>query len=240
MEGRHLGSTFTQLMTIPEAASRLGCSQRSVHNYLKKGFLKREATRNRKVLLRPEDVEQLAEELGTDFPVINRRTIFQLNRRVMQLEEEMQTMKTMWAAMGLQEKPLRMNVREMAGLFKAVTDYLTLEKYQLKELDSWAGIFNQVDETTVEQIGEITGSTQPWKPLLDLATKMSMALSPKAVKNDLALQALQAKMEQGRRKVRTAALFWIESGKGTIPKGLFQALDTPQDELRRALVSKNG
>jgi DNA-binding transcriptional MerR regulator len=227
-------------MTIPEAAARLGRSKRSITYYLKKGLLKREATRNRKVLLRPEDVEQLAEELGTDFPVINRRTIFQLNRRVMQLEEEMQTMKTMWAAMGLREEPLRMNVREMAGLFKAVTDYLALEKYQLKELDSWAGIFNQVDETTIEQIGEASGSAQPWKPLLDLATKMSGTLSPKVVKTDLALQALQAKMEQGRKKVRAAALFWIESGKGTIPQGLFQAMDTPQDELRRAIVSKNG
>jgi len=238
MEGRHLGSTFTQLMTIPEVASRLGCSKRSVNNYLKKGFLKKEAIRNRKILVRPEDVEQLAEELGTDFPVVNRRTIFQLNRRVTQLEEELRTMKAMWESMGIQEKPLRMGEKEAAGLQRAVVDYLALQKYQLKELESWAGIFNQVDETTIEQLAAVTSSAQPWKPLFDLVNKMSSSLSPKKVKDDLSLQSLAAKMEQGRKKIRTASLFWIESGRGTIPQTLLQALDTPQDELRRALSAR--
>jgi excisionase family DNA binding protein len=225
-------------MTVPEAAARLGCSKRSVHNYLKKGFLRKEAIRNRAVLVKSEDVEQLAEELGTDFPVVNRRTVFQLNRRITQLEEEMRVMKTMWEAMGIQEKPLKMDDKEAASLHRAVIDYLTLPKYQLKELDSWAGIFNQVDEKAIEHLAAVTGSAQPWKPLFDLVTRMSDFLSPKKVKDDLSLQALKAKMEQGRKKVRAAALFWIESGKGTIPQALFQALDTPQDELRRALTGR--
>lgn len=229
-----MGST-SSLMTITEAANRLGRSKRSIHNYINKGFIRRKSV-DGDVVVHREDVEQLAEELGTDFPALNRRTLFEINNRLRKLEEEMATVKQVWSSLGLQENPLRPDAKEAAALHKAATDYLSVDTYQWKELESWSGLFLQIDERVIEKVGEVTSSHQPWHPFLTLASRMvEFVGKAKGIKTDISLQSLRAKLEMGRKRVREAALLWVEAGKGTVPAHLFKALDSDKESLLRSL-----
>lgn len=222
-------------MPIGEAANRLGCTKRSVHNYINRGFVRR-VVRDGKALVHREDIEQLALDKGTDFPALSRKSMFEVMHRLRRLEEQMALVHGMW---GIQEKPLRPSVREAAGLYKAATDYLSVDKWQVHELDSWAGLFNQFDEKTLEVVAEAVSETQPWKVFHDLAGRMlDFVTKSKDLKSSLQLQALRTKLDMGKKRVREAALFWMEAGKGTIPSHIFKALDTPKEDLLRALSGK--
>jgi len=232
-----LGST-TSLLTYDQAANRLGCTKRSVHNYIERGLLKR-VVQSGKVLVRRDDVEQLAEESGTDFPALNKKTVYQMLSRLKKLEDRYEMMTQIWDTLGLQEKPLRPEPKEAAQLHRAATDFLTVATYQLKEMQSWAGVFVRIDDAAVETVAEATGSLQPWRPFHDLAHRMLDHLEKqKALKTDIELQALQAKLQLGRRRVREAALFWIEAGRGSVPEQALRALDTPGEALLRDLGGK--
>lgn len=229
-----MGSTFT---TIDEAAHRLGKHRRSISNYMDKGFL-RKVHRGRRVVIPTEDVEQLAVELGTDFPALTRRTFFEMQSRLKSLEEKMALVEQVW---GIQEKPFRPNQKEAVGLYVAVTQYLQAKTYQASELEAWAMTLNRIDETALTAVAEANLTTKPWEPFFELVTRMlSFVDAQKDLKANLTLQALRAKLDAGRRKVREAALFWIESGRGTVPQRLFRVLDTPKEDLLRALASGEG
>jgi hypothetical protein len=219
------------LLTITEVATRLGRHRRSIHNYLEKGFLRR-VERNGKVLVPSEDVEQLAVELGTDFPALTRRTLFEMQAKIRKLEEGQRVFEKMW---GIQEKPLRPSPNEAAGLLKATTDYLSNTSWRFEELNSWALLFNRVDEETLDALAEHGMTTKPWEPLYDLSLRM-LAFIDKTKAETLELQALRATMESGRKKIREATLFWIERGRGTVPQQVFKLLDSPKEDLLRSLA----
>lgn len=226
-----MGSTF---LTIDEAARRLNRHRRSVANYLDKGLLKK-IVRGRNVLIPAEDVEQLAIELGSDAPAMNRKSFLEMQSRLKKLEEKMAVFEAIW---GAQEAPLRPNPKEAAGMWQAVRDYLSNKTYQFQELQAWAGLFNRIDETTLSAIADHALDPAPWRPYYDLVTRMLDHLdSKKELKTSLLLQACRAKMDAGKRKVREAALFWIESGRGTVPAALFKTLDTPKEDLLRSLTA---
>lgn len=229
-----MGSAFC---TIDEAANRLGRHRRSIHNYINKGFLKR-TVRDGKVLLDRDEVEQLAIELGTDFPSVTRRSFFALQAKVKKLEQQMALVEDVW---GIQEKTLRPSQKEAEGMHKAATDYLLAAGWKYEELESWAALFNQFDETTLDSLASATTNAKPWEVFYSLASRMTQfAQTHKEYKTSLHLQALKTKLEMGRRKVREAALLWIEMGKGTVPAQVFRLLDTPQEDLLRRLTRPNG
>jgi hypothetical protein len=224
-------------MSIEEAARRLGKHRRSISNYMDKGFL-RKIHRGRKVVIPTEDVEQLAVELGTDFPAMTRKTFFDMQSRLKKLEEKMFLVEQVW---GIQEKPFRPNQKEAVGLHTAVTQYLQAKTYQAGELEAWAMTFNRIDEKTLTTVAEACLTAKPWEPFFELVTRMlEFVDDQKELKSSLTLQALRAKLDAGRKKVREAALFWIESGKGSIPQQLFRSLDTPKEDLLRSLAAGGG
>jgi hypothetical protein len=220
-------------MLIEEAANRLGCTKRSVHNYINRGFVRR-VVRDGKTCVQREDVEQLALDKGTDFPAMSRKTMHELNHRIRKLEEQMALVQEAW---GIQEKPLRPSEKEAAGLYKAATDYLSVAGWKAHELETWANLFNQFDEKTLEALADAMKDSQPWKVFFELSSRMlEFITNAKGAKESLQLQALRAKMEMGKKKVRESALFWIESGRGTVSAHIFKALDSPKEDLLRALA----
>jgi hypothetical protein len=229
-----MGSTF---VTVDEAAARLDRTRKTIFEYLKKGFLHRHL-RNNKVMIDRDEVEQLAVELGTDFPAITRHTMFGVLSRLKKLEEQMHVVEATW---GLQERPLRPNPNEASGLFRAATDFLCATEWDVQQLETWAGLFNQVDEETLTRVAAAVNETKPWEVFYRLAGRMvEFVDAVPAAKEVLALKALRAKMEMGRKKVREAALLWIEAGRGGVPDHVFKALDTPQEDLLRRLSRPSG
>lgn len=232
-----MGSTF---LTIGETANRLNVSKRTVHNYIDKGFLRR-LLRDGKVYLSKEEVEQLAVDLGSDFPALTRKNMYDVTRRLRQLEEKMAVMEQVWATWGVQDQPMRPDNETAAKLYDAATGFLTVSRWPLEVIESWTKVFNQMDETFLESISVVAKTPQPWLVFYQLATKMlEFVTQAKETKSSLLLQALQTKLQMGRRKVREEALFWMESGRGLVQPGALPLPETPQEELLRHLPRKNG
>jgi len=229
-----MGSAFC---TVAEAAARLGKSKRTIWTYIDKGFLKRNL-RDGKVHISRDEVEQLALELGTDFPTLSRKTFYELQSKVKALEVQMAMVQATW---GASEAPLRPSEKEAAGMHKAATDYLCTTTWTYDELVNWSKIFPSIDETTLNAVAKAALTMKPWEAFYSLAERMLEFVSAsKNLKTTLALQALKHALEQGRVKVREAALLWIETGKGSIPNEVFRLFDTPKEDLVRRLVRPNG
>jgi excisionase family DNA binding protein len=235
-----MGSTSSPCMSFDEAANRLNVTKRSIHNYIKKGFLRR-VVRGSTVLVYREEVEQLAEDSGTDLPALSRKTLLDMSHRIRKLEEQMVMVQEIWSTWGVVEKPLRPAPEEAAGLFRAATSYLTADKYQLKEIESWAVLFVQIDEKTLMAVAEATKTLKPWEVFYTLVDRMLSFLSKsKELKGSLHLQSVKAKLDVGRRKLREAAMLWIEDGRGSVDPSIFRSLDSPKEDLIRTLSRQSG
>jgi hypothetical protein len=233
-----MGSTSSRFLTINETATRLNVSRRTVHTYITKGFLRRNL-RDGKVLLLKEEIEQLAVELGTDMPALTRKTFFNLTARVRRLEEQMAMAQAAWGAQEM--KPMRPNTQEAVALYKAATDYLATKEWKFEAMSQWAELFGHFDEELLRRLAEANLTVQPWLVFYTLAARMSSYLgSTKEMKDDVRVQALRAKLEQGRKRIREMALFWIESKQGIVPAEVFKDFDTPKDDLLRSLGVKTG
>jgi len=222
-------------MSFKEAANRLGRSVRSVHSYAKQGFLKK-IVRDGKVLLHAEDVEQLCIELGADLPAMNRKTFFQLQARIRQLEEKMAFVEGMW---GIGEKPLHPSETETAELFDAVSAALASDAWSFPEMDMWAGLFLRFDETTLLQIAKTGLIARPWELFFELGNRfMQYVGKTPALKTDLQLQGLYRKLEAARKHLRGEAILWAEIRGGTLSEGVLKSLSTPKEDLFRRLGQK--
>lgn len=222
-------------MTFEEAANRLGRSKRSVHNYVKQGFIKRSML-DGKVVLQRDDVEQLAVELGADLPAMNRKTFFQLQSRIQKLEEQMVLVQQMW---GIQEKPLHPNETEAAGLYRAALDSLkSAPTWSVQEMEMWVDLFLRFDETTLTQVSKTARINNPW----DVFMKLSMGFSnqvgqDKGLAASLPLQALLSKIETARKRLKAEAVLWVEANRG-LPSD-FKQYDTLKEDLIKRLGSKS-
>jgi hypothetical protein len=226
-----MGSDFC---TFEEAATRLCRSKRMIHNYVKKGLIRRKLEKD-SVLLYREDVEQLAVELGSDMPAMTRQTFFQLMNRVRKLEEDTAVFKRMW---DVQDRPLRPSNEEAIGLFNAATQAAKCKEWKYEELETWASMFDRMDEVFFDTVAKATVLSKPWNVFYNLCLNMMGFASEKnREKPDLQAQILHKKLDEGRKKMRSTVLMWIEAGRGTVPEAVFRQLNNDQDDLLRRLTA---
>lgn len=229
-----MGSEF---YTLDEAANRLSRTKRMVQLYIKKGLLTRKL-RDGKVVLLKSEVEQLAIDLGTDLPPLNRQTIIQLFNRVQKLENDMALMKIIW---DIKDHPLRPSEAEASGLYRASAAALAASTWSIKEIEMWAGIFLQMDELALESICKATALQKAWEPFFNLCLRLMDFVSKLNKKQpSLEAQALEKKLEEGRKKLRGTILMWIEMGKGGIPESFILAITSESDEVLRNLTRRVG
>lgn len=222
-------------MTFEEAANRLGRSKRSVHTYVKQGFI-RKSLLDGKVVLQREDIEQLAVELGADLPAMNRKTFFQLQSRIQKLEEQMVLVQQMW---GIQEKPLHPSETEASGLYRAALESLNSSPFwSVQETEMWVDLFLRFDEVTLTQISKTAKINNPWDVFMKLALGFSQQIGQdKGFAGSLPLQALYRKVETARKRLKAEAVLWIEAHRG-LPMDMAQ-YDSPKEDLLRKLGSKS-
>jgi predicted DNA-binding protein (UPF0251 family) len=225
-----MGSVFIR---FDEAATRLGVSKRSIHNYLKKGLLRR-SVQDGEVLLHKDEVEQLAVEMGADFPALNRKSFFQLMSRLQKMEERMTVVMRM---LDIRDNPLRPNINEARALYAAAKESLERGNWPRAEMKTWAGVFDRFDEVALERIQEAVNETNPWAPFFKLVVGMQDFLAKEGgAKPDLSTQTLQQLLDEGRKKIRATVVMWIELGRGTIPQNLLKTLDSDKEALLKKLA----
>lgn len=222
-----MGSAF---LSFEEAANRLGRSKRSIHNYVKRGFIKR-TLHGGDVVLRREDVEQLAIELGADMPAMTRHSFFRMQARLDKLENEMTTVKHI---LEIRDEPLRPSTEEVRGIYGAARAALSVGKWSTEEVESWSSLFERMDETFLDYLVKATQELKAWVPLFELCLAMQESASHQ-LKTSLEWQARYRQLEEGRKKLRGTIIVWTEMGRGTSHDLLLSALDDPKEGLIRRL-----
>jgi hypothetical protein len=220
------GNNGARTCSFEFAANRLQRSKRTVHTYVNQGFIRR-ITENGKVVLLLEDVEQLAVELGTDTPALNRKTFFQLSSRVKKLEDEMNAVKHI---LEIRDAPLRPSELEAKGLYAAAAESLGRRKWSIDEMRLWAEQFERMDEVTLDTFREALGEPKPWQLFYELCLEMMKTLSSET---SLECMALHRKLDEGRKKMRATIVMWIEMGRGSIPDNVFRLIDSGKESVLR-------
>lgn len=223
-----MGSNF---VSYDWAANRLNKSKRMIHNYIKDGLLTRYRSENESVL-RQDEVEQLHVELQSNNKTITRKTVILLEQRVKRLEDEMNAVKHI---LEIRDNPLRPSVQEAAGLRSASINALGRGTWKLEELSLWADQFERIDEITLDAFAKAApGEPKPWAEFYNLCLAM-MAF----VENQRGLEsaAIWKRLDEGRKKLRSTVLIWVELGRGSVPDQVFDLVDTSKERVIRRLAS---
>lgn len=229
-----MGSGF---YTFEEAATRLGRSKRSLHDYVKKGLIKKRLNGRESVLDR-EDVELLASEQGTDYPSLNKKTFLKAQTRLQKLEDEMKMVKHILQIRDVQ--PLRPDPTTSLGLLSAAKTYLGVDReavWMPALIEKWADIFERIDEETLSALVSGSNEAQAWIPFFKFCSQMADFCWEQDKKTpSLAWQAMGTRLETARQGMRRAIMVWLEMGGGTLPEKLLSGLEGPRDSFMRRMA----
>lgn len=224
-----MGSLF---YSFQEAASRLGVSKRSIHNYVKRGYI-RKANHEGNIVLIKEDVEQLAADTGVGLPAFNQKNFFLLLRRVEKLEQDMLVARR---RLDIELDPLRPNQQESALLMKEAEASLLRGNWVDEEIKQWVHVFERLDETALENIKAHTGSMNPFVPFF----KLAMAFMAFIAKDDgfnisIEKQLLHKEVDTARIKMRKCIFMWMKVNEPTNSEDILQSLETDKDKFFKKL-----
>lgn len=218
------------------AANRLNLTKRSVRSLVQRGLLKKQIVEG-EVLYDQVEVEQLASERGTDYPVLNRRTFIELQTRLTKMEQDMAVVRR---SMDISANPLRPTAHEAAQLYRAAGAALAAGKWTLEEMESWASIYDRLDEPALALIGEVAVEDKPWEVFFRLCTSQMLQVgTDKGFTTTLKLQEIHKKLDEGRKKLRGSILVWIELQRGNPAEKALQAVENGVDDLKRRISGRN-
>lgn len=230
-----MGSAF---YTFAEAANRLKRTTRTVHNYIKRGFLRREVYNGEAVVNR-EDVDRLAEDAGIDLPSMNRKSFIEMQNRLRKVEEQMRTVMHM---LQLRDDRLRPSPEHAGKFYKAAVDSATRAgKWALGEVVQWSTQFEKMDEVFIEQVCDSVKNNGAYAQFMWLNLKMmEYAYDKNAEKPDIEWQAVHKKLQASYASLRSSAIIWIEMGRGGKNDMVFETVDDPKNALYRGLQAHAG
>jgi hypothetical protein len=218
-------------------ANRLNVTTRTVRNYVRDGLLKQYVVNNRAVYDRSE-VEQLAIDQGSDVPALTRKTVFALVARIQKLEQDMEVMRR---ALAIQNAPLRPTNTEALELYQAASLSLGCRKWHLDEMKMWSTVFDRLDEPALQLIGSAAVLDKPWETFFQLCLAQINYISQlPGFATNLELQMLHKQLDEGRKKLRSSILIWIELHRGQSQvQDTLQVLEKGTNTLLRRLGGKS-
>ncbi len=224
----------SQFYSFEEAANRLGCSKRTIHNHVRHGYI-RKAHRDGKVVLHREDVEQLANETGVDMPAFNKKNFYLLMARVQKLEQDMGLCRRI---LDVRDSPLRPSKNDALQLMAAASKALAANYWTDEEIDNWSTIFDRLDEVSFEMLSEHIETTHPYEIFFKLCLAQMRDVSKRTeFQTTLSLQLLHKKLDEGRKKLRATILMWMRITNGNIPEQVLQKMESDKGSLFQKLTS---
>lgn len=230
-----MGRTF---VTFEDAARLLKCSKRTVHNYVKKGLLRREYSEGTVVLCQ-EDIEQLADEFGSQLPALNNRTLLEILGRLKSMEVQLAVFKKMH---GIEEHPpLRPDPEEALKLVGNAQWYLEKKVFTSPELDLWVSLFQRMDELTFDLIRRAGARNDFWQDFFNLCLHlMDFTSDPSKCKGSRIWVRHHLELNECRKSLRSLVLMWVELGHGKATDALRRHLGGGKDDLVRRLTGAVG
>lgn len=197
----------TDLMTYAAAAKHLGITERSVRNYVRRGFLQTKSiSGTRGKFLSPSEVEELR-VLKTEHAAagpVSRQEILLLVSKVKRLEYGMATVLRLLDA---KDAPLCITPEYAQELHAASLLQLNRAGWSVEELEPWTEIFLRIDEDDLETIASATKDHKPWVLLLKVCQTMTTdVVNNNTYASSLGLQDVHRALAEGRRRMRAASL----------------------------------
>lgn len=229
-----MGSLF---YTFEEAAARLSCSKRTIHNHVKHGYL-RKTNQAGKVVLHKEDVEQYAIDKGTDLPALNRKNVAFLEARIQRLERDMAVCKLV---LDIRDNPVRPSKEDATALLREASKAIAANYWTEAELDMWATVFNGFDEVSLNLLQEHLALPRPYETFFKLcvAQMQNISIRPE-FQTTLSLQLLHKKLDEGRKKMRETLLMWTSVTGGVVPEMVLETLESEKGALFKKLSNPKG
>lgn len=214
-------------------ANRLSTTTRTIRNYVRDGLLKQYMQDNKPVYDR-EEVEQLAIDRGSDAPALTRKAVFALMNRVQKLEQDNEVIRR---ALDIQNSPLRPEPAEALGLYRAASLSLGAGKWHLDEMKTWATLYDRMDEVGLKLIGDAAVLDKPWEVFFKLClAQLAQLVATPGFKTTLDLQILHKHLEEGRKRLRSAVLIWVELHRAQDPvMQVVQTMESGAGALLRRL-----
>jgi len=192
-----MGSTF-QYVTLEKAMEALHVSKRTVYRHVKRGLL-RTAKQGQALLVSREDVQTLV-ELNKQNPnarPIHKKTVYQLEARIHQLETEMRVVKRM---LDLHHEPLDLSIDELLSLYRMALHHLKEDWAPQSEV-MWADTFIRLRLEDIEKLASAVEDDDPWRPFHQLAR--CMVSEPHDIDKKLQFAA-------GKNNVEKIAYIWVK------------------------------
>lgn len=219
--------------TVAEAALILKKDERTIRDYVKKGYLRGERA-GRSFSVNEEDVKSMA--ASGEVPEFNKTSFMALMARVRSLEEKMSVVQR---AMEIRDDPIRPSPEECAGLVSQATKASDYTSWDRKEIQMWSHLFDRMDEVALDAIAKEALSARPWESFYSLCIKMMDYVSTMSKEDwDPEWALLHKQLDEGRKKLRGTILMWIEMTHGYAARSLISALSTDKEDLVRRLAAK--
>jgi excisionase family DNA binding protein len=222
-------------MTVREAASFLGVTERTIRNYTKKGLLSKEK-KGREPRLRVEEVTSLKEDMESAAPIVTRQEILRHRAQIRRLESHMEVVLRMLDA---KDAPLGMSAAYSAELYQFACAHLKKSSWEVSEVSPWTEIFERLSEDDLATISDATKDPHPWRTFLRLCTSMmSFVVGQPGYATSLDLQGLHRSLSSSRRKLRVSAFIYGEMAGALSPEieGFALSSRTSSDTLFRKIL----
>lgn len=196
-------------ITIDEAARYLDVSTRTISTYISQGIVTyhKKKGSNRKYI-EVKDLHDLkaAKDEG-DFSVKSYR---KLQAKVSRLEAQLNVVLKI---LDTNQISLGVSAEEAIELVSAATTTLD-SVLSVEHTEAWLPILLALDEHDLESIQAASKIDKPWQPFLSLCISLIVYITGnKNYTTDLSMQMLHKELAEARRRLRLAALLYIE-GKG--------------------------
>jgi len=226
------------MLTKKEAATLLGVSVRTVETYIGRSMLTRFTQGRYTMLLRDEVMELAADRDAHTGSLLNRKTLLDLQRRVLRLESNLRLLTEIHE---ITLPPLQLDAEECVAMLE-MANRATLHP-SVEEAARWVELFPRLDETVFHAIHEATKEDTPELTFLKLCLELqALVRGQPDYKTDLDAQKLHSRLEFCRKHLRGAVIIYIETYRDEAIRDRFLALSTPNVDPKGdvlAIIRKN-
>jgi hypothetical protein len=214
-----------------------------VRGYLQEGLLSSER-KGRVRYLNPVEVEELRVEKagakkGRVLPSVE---LQQLKVRIHRMESQLTAVLRILDA---KDEPLGLQGEAASQIHAACQARLRGGDWSLQEIKSWLEILLRITEEDFHEIRAAASITQPWRPFLQLCHLLLTVVGKHEVlRTSVELQTMHRSLGEAKRRLRIAAVLFIESKGGAVEdvnKYLMDApasiVDAVETALKRAKTS---
>jgi predicted transcriptional regulator len=224
---------MSEMLTKKEAAELLGVSTRTVETYIGRSMLTRFTQGRKTMLMRAQVVELAADREAQTGSLLNRKTILDLQRRVLRLEANLRLLTEIHE---ISLPPLQLEPSECKAMLEMAQH--ALSNLTIGDAQNWVDLFPRMDETVFHTIHLATKFETPELVFLKLCMGLQALVRERdGYDTNLEVQKLHSRLEFCRKHLRGAVIIYVETYRDEAVRDHFLGLDGPGLDPKGDLLS---